>query len=91
MSDGFVWHGRRHWVQEPTGEQHAGWNTDFEGCPGFVPIIVFVPKVWRLYQKSKPEHAGLPNCPWGVFFQEPLTFLKAFLHTSFSPTRIPIS
>lgn len=31
----YVWHAKRFWVQKPTGNQHLGWNTDFEGCPVF--------------------------------------------------------
>lgn len=34
MTD-YIWHAKRFWVQEPTGRQHLGWNTDFEGCPVF--------------------------------------------------------
>ena len=28
----WVYHGKRFWVQSPTGKQHQGWNTDFEPC-----------------------------------------------------------
>lgn len=31
MSD-WVYHAKRFWVQNPTGNQHLGWNTDFEPC-----------------------------------------------------------
>lgn len=27
-----IWHGKRHWVQNPKSGQHRGWNTDFEPC-----------------------------------------------------------
>jgi hypothetical protein len=28
----YVYHGRRFWIQNPTGNQHRGWNTTFEKC-----------------------------------------------------------
>lgn len=82
----FVWHARRFWVQEPTGDQHLGWNTRFEPCwvmkKTAKQVHILSPSLGKLWlNREKLEREGK------VYHSKPHEYFYA-VHPGVDPEKI---